>query len=153
MGSKRGNAMLNSNRQMSRNLKVLVVDDSAEVREAARSFLSDAGFIVLTAKDGFEGLAVFTQDVPDVVMADIMMPRVDGYQMCTLIKSHPDYSCIPVIMLSGKDALLDEHRAALAGSEFCINKPFSALAITGVAREYGVRSVSDALQDSEMQPA
>lgn len=141
--------MDSQNAKHSENLKVLVVDDNLEVRDAACAYLSEAGFTVRAARDGFEGLAMFTQDTPDVVMADIMMPRIDGYQMCNLIKTHSEYKGIPVIMLSGKDALLDENRATLAGSDFCINKPFSALAITSVARKFTDGTVSSSDKDSD----
>lgn len=111
-------------------LKVLFVDDSAIIRQSAKSVLQQAGYSVMLAEDGFQALSQVVQWHPDVVLADISMPRLDGYQMCALIKSNADYQGIPVIMLSGKDGQFDQERACLVGSDSHVAKPFSAQALT-----------------------
>ncbi len=110
--------------------RVLFVDDSASIRQSAQKSLEAAGYSVMLAADGFEALAQVGQWRPDVVLADIMMPRLDGYQMCALLKSNSDYQDIPVIMLSSKGGLFDEERACLVGSNTHVAKPFSAQALT-----------------------
>lgn len=111
-------------------LKVLFVDDSATIRQSAQLVLEQAGYSVMLAEDGFQALSQVVQWHPDVVLADIAMPRLDGYQLCALIKSNADYQGIPVIMLSGKDGQFDEERACLVGSDNHVAKPFSAQALT-----------------------
>ena len=111
-------------------LRVLFVDDSATIRHSAQRVLEEAGYSVMLAADGFQALSQVVQWRPDVVLADISMPRLDGYQMCALIKSNADYKDIPVIMLSGKDGLFDEERASLVGSDSHVAKPFNIQALT-----------------------
>ena len=110
-------------------LRVLFVDDSATIRHSAQGVLEAAGHSVMLAADGFQALSHVVQWRPDVVLADITMPRLDGYQMCALIKSNADYQDIPVIMLSGKDGLFDEERACLVGSDNHVAKPFNVQAL------------------------
>ena len=106
-------------------LTVMVIDDSKTIRRTAEILLSEQGCKVLTATDGFESLAMIANDRPDIIFVDIMMPRLDGYQTCALIKSNPEYRDIPVIMLSSKDSIFDMARGRLAGSESYITKPFT----------------------------
>jgi twitching motility two-component system response regulator PilG len=106
-------------------IKVMVIDDSNTIRKSAESFLTRAGYQVLTAADGFEAMSVITDNHPDIIFVDIMMPRLDGYQTCTLIKNNQHFKRIPVIMLSSKDGLFDRARGRIAGSEQHINKPFT----------------------------
>ena len=116
-------------------VKVLVIDDSNTIRRSAEIFLSDAGCEVILAEDGFAALAKITDYHPDVIFIDILMPRLDGYQTCTLIKRNPRFRDIPVIMLSSKDGLFDRARGRMAGSDEYLTKPFTRDAlVAAVAR-------------------
>lgn len=106
-------------------MKVLIIDDSATIRRTAESYLGNAGHDVITAADGYEALSLITDHRPDIIFVDIMMPRLDGYQTCTLIKNNRQFSDTPVIMLSSKDGLFDRARGRIAGSEQHIHKPFT----------------------------
>lgn len=106
-------------------VRVLIIDDSTTVRRSAERFLAEAGFEVFLAEDGFDALAKVSDHEPQIVFVDVMMPRLDGYQTCALIKRHPKYATTPVIMLSSKDSLFDRARGRLAGSDLYITKPFS----------------------------
>lgn len=103
----------------------MVVDDSRTIRTTAETLLGKEGYTVVTAEDGFDALARIADQPPDIVFVDIMMPRLDGYQTCTLIKSNPKYRNIPVILLSSRDGVFDRARGKLAGSEHYLGKPFS----------------------------
>ena len=106
-------------------IKILTVDDSKTIRRTAESLLTKAGCEVLTAIDGFEALARIVDDEPDVIFVDIMMPRLDGYQTCALIKNNERFRSTPVIMLSSKDGLFDKARGRIVGSEQYLTKPFT----------------------------
>lgn len=106
-------------------VKVLVIDDSNTIRRSAEIFLRQAGFDVILAEDGFDALAKISDHQPKVIFVDIMMPRLDGYQTCTLIKQHPRLRSTPVIMLSSKDGVFDRARGRLAGSDRYLTKPFT----------------------------
>ncbi|GAB4170118.1 MAG: twitching motility response regulator PilG [Rhodocyclaceae bacterium] len=106
-------------------VKVMVIDDSNTIRRSAEIFLAQAGCSVLLAEDGFEALSKIADNHPDVIFVDIMMPRLDGYQACALIKRNPRYSSIPVIMLSSKDGLFDRARGRMVGSDEYLTKPFT----------------------------
>jgi twitching motility two-component system response regulator PilG len=105
--------------------KVMVIDDSNTIRRTTEALLKKAGYDVLTAADGFEAMAMITDHNPDIIFVDIMMPRLDGYQTCSLIKNNRKYRNTPVIMLSSKDGLFDRARGRIAGSEEHVNKPFT----------------------------
>lgn len=107
------------------NLKVLVIDDSKTIRRSAETILAKAGCTVLTAPDGFEALSVIANGRPDLIFVDIMMPRLDGYQTCALIKNNELFKQIPVIMLSSKDGLFDRARGRVVGAEQYLTKPFT----------------------------
>lgn len=107
------------------NVKVMVIDDSKTIRRSAESLLTGVGCQVVTASDGFEALARVAEHRPDVIFVDIMMPRLDGYQVCALIKHNVNFRSIPVIMLSSKDSIFDKARGRLVGSEHYLTKPFS----------------------------
>ena len=107
------------------NVKVMVIDDSKTIRRSAESLLTSAGCQVVTASDGFEALARVAEHRPDLIFVDIMMPRLDGYQVCALIKHNVSFRSIPVIMLSSKDSIFDKARGRLVGSEHYLTKPFS----------------------------
>jgi len=106
-------------------LKVMVIDDSNTIRRSAEIFLAQAGCQVLLAEDGFDALSKITDHRPDVIFVDIMMPRLDGYQTCALIKKNPRLSATPVIMLSSKDGLFDRARGRMVGSDEYLTKPFT----------------------------
>jgi twitching motility two-component system response regulator PilG len=106
-------------------VKVMVIDDSKTIRRTAESLLKKAGCEVISATDGFEALALIADMHPDVIFVDIMMPRLDGYQTCALIKHNDVYKNIPVIMLSSKDGLFDRARGRIVGSEEYLTKPFT----------------------------
>ncbi len=105
--------------------KILVVDDSRTIRRTAEALLEQAGYQVVTARDGFEALALTADERPDLILVDVMMPRLDGYQTCALIKHNPHFRRIPVIMLTSKDGLFDRARGRLAGSDEYLTKPFA----------------------------
>jgi twitching motility two-component system response regulator PilG len=106
-------------------LKVMVIDDSKTIRRTAENLLKKAGCEVFTATDGFEALAKIADSHPDIIFVDIMMPRLDGYQTCSLIKHNEEFKNTPVIMLSSKDGLFDRARGRIVGSEQYLTKPFS----------------------------
>ena len=106
-------------------IKVMVIDDSKTIRRSAETLLSEFGCTILTANDGFEAMAAITDHDPDIIFVDIMMPRLDGYQVCALIKNNPRYKNIPVVMLSSKDGLFDRARGRIVGSTEYLTKPFT----------------------------
>lgn len=106
-------------------IKVMVIDDSNTIRRSAEIFLGKSGCQVLLAEDGFDALAKISDHRPDVIFCDIMMPRLDGYQTCALIKKNPQFSSTPVIMLSSKDGLFDRARGKMVGSDEYLTKPFT----------------------------
>jgi twitching motility two-component system response regulator PilG len=106
-------------------VKVMVIDDSNTIRRSAEIFLVQAGCQVILAEDGFDALAKIADHHPDVVFVDIMMPRLDGYQTCALIKKNARFGTTPVIMLSSKDGLFDRARGRMVGSDEYLTKPFT----------------------------
>jgi twitching motility two-component system response regulator PilG len=106
-------------------LKVMVIDDSKTIRRSAESLLQKAGCEVLTADNGFEALPIISGQHPDIIFIDIMMPRLDGYQTCALVKNNPKYRDIPVVMLSSKDGLFDRAKGRVVGAEQYLTKPFT----------------------------
>lgn len=121
-------------------LKVMVIDDSKTIRRTAESLLKKAGCEVLTATDGFEALAMIADSRPDVIFVDIMMPRLDGYQTCALIKNNAEFKHTPVIMLSSKDGLFDRARGRIVGSEQYLTKPFTKNELLDAIRQYATRA-------------
>jgi twitching motility two-component system response regulator PilG len=122
--------------QARRGIKVLVIDDSQTIRRSAEMYLQHAGCEVILAEDGFDALVKIADYQPEVIFVDIMMPRLDGYQTCALIKKHPKFSATPVIMLSSKDGLFDRARGKLAGSDLYITKPFTREALIKAVQDY-----------------
>lgn len=106
-------------------MRVMVIDDSNTIRRSAEIFLLQAGCQVVLAEDGFDALAKITDHQPDLIFVDIMMPRLDGYQTCALIKKHSKYRATPVIMLSSKDSVFDRARGRMVGSDEYLTKPFT----------------------------
>ena len=106
-------------------VRVMVIDDSNTIRRSAEIFLLQAGCQVILAENGFDALAKIADHQPDLIFVDIMMPRLDGYQTCALIKQNPRLRTTPVIMLSSKDGIFDRARGRLAGSDRYLTKPFT----------------------------
>ena len=106
-------------------IKVMIIDDSKTIRRTAESLLQKSGYDVITANDGFEALAKIVTHRPDIIFVDVMMPRLDGYQTCALIKHNLEFKKTPVIMLTSKDGLFDRARGRLAGSDQYLTKPFT----------------------------
>lgn len=121
-------------------LKVLVIDDSKTIRRTAETLLAKAGCEVLTATDGFEALSVIADNRPDLIFVDIMMPRLDGYQTCALIKHNEMFRDVPVIMLSSKDGLFDRARGRIVGSDQYLTKPFSRDELLDAVRSYASKA-------------
>ena len=117
-------------------LKVLVIDDSKTIRKTAETLLSKEGCEVVTAVDGFEALSKIADHKPDIIFVDIMMPRLDGYQTCSLIKHNKVFRSIPVIMLSSKDGLFDRARGRIVGSEQYLTKPFTKDELVGAIHRH-----------------
>ena len=117
-------------------IKVMVIDDSNTIRRSAEIFLAQAGCQVVLAEDGFDALAKITDHAPDLIFVDIMMPRLDGYQTCALIKNNQTFKNVPVIMLSSKDGLFDKARGRIVGSEQYLTKPFTREELLGAIRTY-----------------
>ena len=106
-------------------VKVLVIDDSNTIRRSAEIFLKQGGYDVVLAEDGFDALSKVNDHDPDVIFCDILMPRLDGYQTCAIIKRNPRFTNTPVIMLSSKDGLFDKARGRMVGSQDYLTKPFT----------------------------
>lgn len=116
--------------------RVLVIDDSKTIRRTAESLLAKAGCEVRTAEDGFEALGKIVEFQPDLVFVDIMMPRLDGYHTCALIKGNPSLRHTPVIMLSSKDGLFDRAKGRLVGAELYLSKPFTGEELLEAVRRH-----------------
>lgn len=116
--------------------KVMVIDDSKTIRRTAETLLKKAGCDVVTATDGFEALSKITDNQPDIIFIDIMMPRLDGYQTCALIKRNDDYKGIPVVLLTSKDGLFDRAKGRIVGSDQYLTKPFTKEELLGAIKEY-----------------
>jgi twitching motility two-component system response regulator PilG len=106
-------------------VKVLVIDDSNTIRRSAEIFLKQGGYQVLLAEDGFDALSKVNDHEPDLIFCDILMPRLDGYQTCAIIKRNTKFASVPVIMLSSKDGLFDKARGRMVGSQDYLTKPFT----------------------------
>ena len=122
--------------QEEQNLKVMVIDDSKTIRRTAETLLKRAGCEVITAIDGFDALAKIADTRPDIIFVDIMMPRLDGYQTCALIKNNQTFKSTPVVMLSSKDGLFDKAKGRIVGSDQYLTKPFSKDELLGAIRNH-----------------
>lgn len=120
-------------------VKVLVVDDSQVIRRTAEHLLGKAGCKVLTANDGFEALGKILDFRPDVIFVDVMMPRLDGYRTCALIKGHQGLRHTPVVMLSNQDGLFDRAKGRLVGAEQHLSKPFTRDELITAVRRHAPR--------------
>ncbi|GAB4122253.1 MAG: response regulator [Gammaproteobacteria bacterium] len=105
--------------------KVLIIDDSQTIRRSAENMLSSEGVEILTAEDGFQALSIIAEEKPSLIFIDIVMPKLDGYQACAIIKNNPEFQHIPVIMLTSKDGLFDRARGQVVGSDHYLTKPFT----------------------------
>ena len=123
-------------------LKVMVIDDSKTIRRSAETLLSKEGCEVVTASDGFEALAKIAEHKPNIIFVDIMMPRLDGYQTCALIKHNSLFKSTPVIMLSSKDSIFDRARGRIVGSEQYLTKPFTKEDLLSAIKEHVVQDDS-----------
>jgi twitching motility two-component system response regulator PilG len=117
-------------------LKIMVIDDSSTIRRSAEIFLTQAGYQVVLAEDGFDALAKINDHQPALVFCDILMPRLDGYQTCALIKKSAKFHTTPVVMLSSKDGLFDRARGAMVGSIAYLTKPFSKDSLLAAVRDH-----------------
>ena len=117
-------------------IKVMVIDDSKTIRRTAETLLRKEGCEVVTATDGFEALSKISDQQPQIIFVDIMMPRLDGYQTCALIKNNQMFKSTPVIMLSSKDGLFDKARGRIVGSEQYLTKPFTREELLGAIRRH-----------------
>ena len=117
-------------------LKAMVIDDSKTIRRTAETLLKKVGCEVVTAVDGFDALAKIADNKPDIIFVDIMMPRLDGYQTCALIKNNKEFHDTPVIMLSSKDGLFDKAKGRIVGSDQYLTKPFSRDELLGAIRAH-----------------
>ncbi len=117
-------------------LRVMVIDDSKTIRRTAETLLKKEGCNVVTATDGFEALSKIADHQPQVIFVDIMMPRLDGYQTCALIKNNQMFKAIPVIMLSSKDGLFDKARGRIVGSDEYLTKPFTRDELLSAIRKF-----------------
>lgn len=120
-------------------VKVMVIDDSKTIRRTAETLLSRVGCEVMTAIDGFDALAKIAEGKPDIIFVDIMMPRLDGYQTCALIKNNAQFKSTPVIMLSSKDGLFDKAKGRIVGSDEYLTKPFSKEELLNSIRQYATK--------------
>jgi twitching motility two-component system response regulator PilG len=118
--------------------KVLVIDDSNTIRRSAEIFLRQGGYEVVLAEDGFDALAKVNDHDPQLIFCDILMPRLDGYQTCALIKRSPRFSRTPVVMLSSKDGLFDRARGRMVGSSEYLTKPFTKDSLLTAVRQHSI---------------
>ncbi len=117
-------------------LKTMVIDDSKTIRRTAETLLKKVGCEVVTALDGFDALSKIADQKPDIIFIDIMMPRLDGYQTCALIKNNKAFKNTPVVMLSSKDGLFDKAKGRIVGSDQYLTKPFSREELLGAIRNH-----------------
>ena len=117
-------------------VRVLVIDDSNTIRRSAEIFLRQGGHEVVLAEDGFDALAKVNDHTPDLIFCDILMPRLDGYQTCAIIKRNPRFTQVPVIMLSSKDGVFDKARGRMVGSEDYLTKPFTKEQLLRAVAQY-----------------
>ena len=127
-----------SNESNFEGIKVVVIDDSKTIRRTAETLLKKAGCSVITATDGFESLSKVMEHQPHIIFVDIMMPRLDGYQTCALIKNNPGFKKIPIVMLSSKDGLFERARGRIVGAEHYMTKPFTREELLSTIKAYVV---------------
>lgn len=116
---------------------MLVIDDSNTIRRSAEIFLKQGGHEVLLAEDGFDALSKISDNLPDIIFCDILMPRLDGYQTCAIIKRNARFAHVPVVMLSSKDGVFDKARGRMVGSQEYLTKPFTKDQLLQAVQQYG----------------
>ena len=119
-------------------LRVLVIDDSNTIRRSAEIFLKQGGHEVVLAEDGFDALGKINDFAPNLIFCDILMPRLDGYQTCSIIRRNDKFSGVPVIMLSSKDGVFDKARGRMVGSQDYLTKPFTKDQLLQTVQQFGV---------------
>lgn len=117
-------------------VKVLVIDDSNTIRRSAEIFLRQGGHEVILAEDGYDALSKINDHEPRLIFCDILMPRLDGYQTCAIIKRNPRFAQVPVIMLSSKDGVFDKARGRMVGSDDYLTKPFTKEQLLRVVAQF-----------------
>ena len=117
--------------------KVLVIDDSNTIRRSAEIFLKQGGHEVLLAEDGFDALSKVNDYKPDLIFCDILMPRLDGYQTCAIIRRNPKFTAVPVVMLSSKDGVFDKARGRMVGAQDYLTKPFTKDQLLQAVQRFG----------------
>ncbi len=127
-------------------IRILVIDDSQTIRRSAENLLLEAGYQVILAQDGFEALSKVVSLEPDLAFVDVMMPRLDGYQTCALLKNHPRYASLPVVMLSSRDSIFDKARGRLVGADDYLTKPFSRSDLINAVHKYCPEPPSEATE-------
>ncbi|MBK7501267.1 MAG: response regulator [Polaromonas sp.] len=120
--------------------KILVIDDSKTVRQSAELFLKQGGHEVVLAEDGFDALSKVSDHQPDLIFCDIVMPRLDGYQTCAIIRRNPVYSGIPIVMLSSKDGVFDKARGRMVGAQQYLTKPFEKAGLLNSVQQFAGRN-------------
>ena len=120
-------------------LKVLVIDDSNTIRRSAEIFLKQGGHEVVLAEDGFDALAKVSDYQPDLIFCDILMPRLDGYQTCAIIKRNARFASVPIVMLSSKDGVFDKARGRMVGSQDYLTKPFTKDQLLQTVKQFGAQ--------------
>jgi twitching motility two-component system response regulator PilG len=118
-------------------LKILVVDDSNTIRRSAEIFLKAGQHEVMLAEDGFDALAKVSDYHPDLIFCDILMPRLDGYQTCAIIKRNSKFTNVPIVMLSSKDGVFDKARGRMAGAQDYLTKPFTKDQLLQAVEQFG----------------
>jgi twitching motility two-component system response regulator PilG len=117
--------------------KVLVIDDSNTIRRSAEIFLKQGGHDVMLAEDGFDALSKVNDYLPHLIFCDILMPRLDGYQTCAIIKRNDKFANTPIVMLSSKDGVFDKARGRMVGSQEYLTKPFTKDQLLQAVLQYG----------------
>ena len=130
--------MSNDSESAGAGVRVLVIDDSNTIRRSAEIFLKQGGYEVLLAEDGFDALSKVNDHKPHLIFCDILMPRLDGYQTCAIIKRNATFSNVPVVMLSSKDGVFDKARGRMVGSQDYLTKPFTKDQLLQAVEQFGV---------------
>ncbi len=132
-----------------KDLRVMIIDDSNTIRRTAETLLTKVGCEVITAIDGFDSLSKIADKTPDVIFVDIMMPRLDGYQTCALIKNNSQFKHTPVIMLSSKDGLFDKAKGRIVGADDYLTKPFSKAELFAALERFSSSATASATTDTQ----
>jgi twitching motility two-component system response regulator PilG len=132
-------------------IKVMVIDDSNTIRRSAEIFLGQSGCEIILATDGFDAMAKIIDHHPDVIFVDVVMPRLDGYQTCTLIKQNSRFNTIPVVMLSSKDGLFDRARGRIAGCDEYLTKPFTRDSLLAAVRKHTQKQAAGSGESGSLQ--